>query len=109
MPLSTLTPTLDYTPPTSTNTPEPTDTPGPDYTPPTATMTPTSSDTPEYTATPWPTETPLANPVCPSLEFSCQQLFDCEEAYACYDSGNTSLDADNDGVPCEVELACTPR
>ncbi|MCB9461184.1 MAG: hypothetical protein H6670_16125 [Anaerolineaceae bacterium] len=94
---------------TSTNTPLPTYTSGPDATPPTSTLTLTPSDTPEFTNTPQPTSTPLLNPLCPSLEFSCQQLFDCEEAYACYDSGNTDLDADNNGVPCEAELHCTPR
>ncbi|QPC84270.1 SH3 domain-containing protein [Phototrophicus methaneseepsis] len=64
-------------------------------------------------ATPDPLLTPGggAQPdvVCPSLAFTCIQFVSCSEAYACYDAGNFSLDADADGVPCEAELACQPR
>jgi SH3-like domain-containing protein len=44
--------------------------------------------------------------VCPSTEFSCEELFSCEEAQACFNAGNFTLDADNDGIPCEATL-CT--
>ena len=44
--------------------------------------------------------------VCPSLAFTCSQLFTCEEAQACFNAGNFSLDPDEDGVPCEESL-CT--
>lgn len=48
--------------------------------------------------------------VCPSTAFTCNQLLSCDEAYACLSAGNFSLDADNDGVPCEgPPLNCTPR
>lgn len=38
--------------------------------------------------------------VCPSLSFSCAQLFTCAEATACLQAGNFSLDPDNDGIAC---------
>ncbi len=44
--------------------------------------------------------------VCPSTEFSCAELFSCQEAEACYRAGNFTLDEDNDGIPCEATL-CT--
>ncbi|MBZ0289116.1 MAG: excalibur calcium-binding domain-containing protein, partial [Anaerolineae bacterium] len=45
---------------------------------------------------------------CPSLGFTCSQLFTCQEARACLAAGNFSLDPDNDGIPCEdVPLNCT--
>lgn len=43
---------------------------------------------------------------CPSTAFTCDQLFTCQEAYACYAAGNTTLDPDGNGVPCEN--LCTP-
>lgn len=33
---------------------------------------------------------------------SCDQITTCEQAQACYRLGNTSLDGDGDGVPCEA-------
>lgn len=44
---------------------------------------------------------------CPSLAFTCEQLFTCQEAYACLIAGNTSLDPDRNGVPCP-NLCTTP-
>jgi hypothetical protein len=38
--------------------------------------------------------------VCPSQSATCQQLT-CAQAYACLKDGNTRLDRDRDGVPCE--------
>ena len=38
---------------------------------------------------------------CPNITFTCQQLLDCNQAIACYLAGNTTLDNDADGVPCE--------
>ncbi|MBC8099462.1 MAG: SH3 domain-containing protein, partial [Armatimonadetes bacterium] len=40
-------------------------------------------------------------PTCPSTAFTCTQFFTCEEARACLALGNTSLDPDGNGVPCE--------
>jgi uncharacterized protein YraI len=39
--------------------------------------------------------------VCPSLTLTCDFLVTCDFARACYAAGNTSLDDDNDGIPCE--------
>jgi hypothetical protein len=44
---------------------------------------------------------------CPSLAFTCNQLFTCSEAQACLAAGNFSLDPDSDGIPCEENL-CGP-
>jgi len=44
--------------------------------------------------------------VCPSLAFTCAQLFTCGEARACLNAGNFELDPDGDGIPCEESL-CT--
>lgn len=44
---------------------------------------------------------------CPSLAFTCSQLFTCSEAQACLAAGNFSLDPDSDGIPCEESL-CGP-
>lgn len=38
---------------------------------------------------------------CPDLSYTCTQLSSCEQARACLASGNSSLDADGDGIPCE--------
>jgi uncharacterized protein YraI len=38
---------------------------------------------------------------CPNITFTCQQLLDCNQAIACFLAGNTTLDNDADGVPCE--------
>jgi hypothetical protein len=37
---------------------------------------------------------------CPSLSATCSQLT-CDQAYACLAAGNSRLDGDGDGVPCE--------
>lgn len=42
--------------------------------------------------------------VCPSLAFTCDNFFTCDEARACYNAGNFSLDADGDGLPCEATV-----
>jgi len=46
----------------------------------------------------------ITGEVCPSLAFTCTQLFTCGEARACFNAGNFSLDADGDGIPCEESL-----
>lgn len=46
--------------------------------------------------------------VCPGTGFSCQQLFTCEEAIACFQAGNFALDANADGTPCGITL-CSDR
>lgn len=43
---------------------------------------------------------------CPSLAFTCNQLFTCDEAKACLAAGNFSLDPDNNGIPCEANALC---
>jgi len=54
------------------------------------------------------TATPFGTTTCPSTGFTCSQLFTCQEAHACLQAGNFSLDADNDGIPCEeAPLSCT--
>ncbi|MCU0463709.1 MAG: SH3 domain-containing protein [Anaerolineae bacterium] len=37
---------------------------------------------------------------CPSITYTCDQLFTCQEAFACLASGNLSLDPDGNGKPC---------
>ena len=32
---------------------------------------------------------------------TCEQMLSCSQAQACFNDGNTSLDADNDGIPCD--------
>ncbi len=55
-----------------------------------------------------PTPTPGGVVVCPSLAFTCNQLFNCAEARACLAAGNFSLDPNNNGIPCEEPpLSCT--
>jgi uncharacterized protein YgiM (DUF1202 family) len=38
---------------------------------------------------------------CPSTGFSCVELLSCDEAQACLQAGNFSLDPDNNGIACE--------
>lgn len=38
---------------------------------------------------------------CPGLDFNCFQLFSCDEARACYEAGNLSLDSDGNNIPCD--------
>lgn len=69
-------------------------------------LQPTIVDDPglgQTVATAVPNFTPSASQ-CPSLSFTCSQLFTCEEAQACYNEGNFTLDADGDGIPCEENL-----
>ncbi|MDQ7024173.1 MAG: SH3 domain-containing protein [Anaerolineae bacterium] len=45
--------------------------------------------------------------VCPSLSFTCNDFFTCEEAQACYDAGNFLLDDEDNvlnGIPCEQSV-----
>jgi uncharacterized protein YraI len=37
---------------------------------------------------------------CPSSTYTCDQLFTCQEAYACLAAGNLGLDPDGNGKPC---------
>jgi hypothetical protein len=48
-------------------------------------------------------QSPMGQPsnVCPGLGLTCQQLTTCEQAQACYNAGNFSLDENNNGIPCE--------
>jgi hypothetical protein len=43
---------------------------------------------------------PVASGSCPDLSATCSRLT-CDQAYACLAAGNTRLDADHDGIPCE--------
>lgn len=55
-----------------------------------------------------PTATSSGTVVCPSTAFTCGQLFSCQEAQACLQAGNFSLDPDNDGIACEgTPLNCS--
>lgn len=65
----------------------------------------------------FPTTTPvIVGPVaCPSLQFTCNQFFSCDEARACLQAGNFSLDSaggdpsgiPGNGIPCESPpLSC---
>lgn len=95
-PLPTATPTLAES---LTPTPSPTITDTPTITPsPTITDTPTPMPT-VPTATPRPTITPVT---CPGFNFTCDQLT-CAQARACLSAGNTGLDGDSDGIPCESQ------
>ncbi len=55
------------------------------------------------------TATPgVTGATCPSTGFTCDQLFTCQEAQACLQAGNFSLDPDNNGIPCEgAPLNCS--
>ncbi len=95
-PTLTSEPTLAFTR-TSTRRPVtsgPTRTPGPTRTwtstRPPATLKPASTLPP-----------PPAGIACPGIRLTCTQLKTCAEAYACLKAGNTRLDADKDGIPCE--------
>ncbi len=44
---------------------------------------------------------------CPDLTFTCSDFTTCEEAMACLRAGNTRLDRDGNGIPCEA--LCRPR
>ncbi len=80
------------------------------YTP--ATDTVALSGTPgiQPTITPFGTaaSSPLVNTssgggvtvTCPSMAYTCEQLFSCTEAFACLAAGNLSLDPDGNGKPC---------
>lgn len=45
---------------------------------------------------------PSSGGSCPSVSATCSQLSSCDQARACLAAGNTSLDRDHDGVPCEA-------
>jgi hypothetical protein len=82
------------------------------YNPDTDTVTLSGITLPTPTPTPFGTpfntssiiSTPAAGGSCPSIAYTCDQLFSCTEAYACLAAGNLSLDPDGDGIPC----ACAP-
>jgi len=74
--------------------PTPTRTPRP--------VLPTRTPRPTLTPTTVPIQQPAANAACPSISFTCKQLSSCEQARACLAAGNTRLDADHDGIPCET-------
>jgi hypothetical protein len=55
------------------------------------------------------TQTPATTAViCPSLTFTCDMFLSCEEAQACYALGLTRLDADGDGIPCDLLCEVAP-
>lgn len=58
-------------------------------------------------STPDPNAPPVFVANCPNVTYTCSQLLSCGEAQACLAAGNTSLDPDADGVPCEENL-CGP-
>lgn len=43
---------------------------------------------------------PISSAGCPDMSATCSMLT-CEQAYACLAAGNSRLDGDGDGVPCE--------
>ncbi len=43
--------------------------------------------------------------VCPDIGATCDQLNSCQEAFACYNSGNFSLDTNEDTLPCNCVSA----
>ncbi len=77
---------------------------------PTRTVGPTRTRTPtRLPATPLPSQgrpaatvAPPAGVACPGIRLTCTQLKTCAEAYACLRAGNSRLDADKDGIPCEA-------
>ncbi|MCC6616782.1 MAG: hypothetical protein IT320_25130 [Anaerolineae bacterium] len=44
---------------------------------------------------------PNQSATCPSLDYTCSQLT-CAQAYACLYAGNSDLDRNHNGVPCET-------
>jgi hypothetical protein len=50
---------------------------------------------------PRPTPMPTETVPCPDQTYACSRL-SCAQAYACLLDGNTSLDGDGDGIPCEM-------
>jgi len=64
-----------------------------------ATAQPTPTRRASFQSLP-PTGVPRQSSRCPGSNFTCEQLT-CSQAYACLAAGNSSLDRDNDGVPCE--------
>lgn len=67
------------------------------------TFTPLPSSTPVPTTVPILISTPVPQQPaagCPDVHATCSQLT-CAQAYACLAAGNTKLDADKDGMPCE--------
>lgn len=47
------------------------------------------------------TSVPSQSVSCPSTTATCSELTACSQAFACYLAGNTALDSDGDGTPCE--------
>lgn len=61
------------------------------------------SPMPQLQTTAVPSELPdVGGSSCPSLSYRCSQFSSCSQAYACLRAGNTRLDSDGDGVPCEA-------
>lgn len=80
------------------------------FTPPTL---PPAAAPPTFTPSPTPTTMLTTAPIlnvtavpqqdaagCPNVKASCSELT-CAQAYACLAAGNSRLDGDKDGVPCE--------
>jgi hypothetical protein len=61
------------------------------------TFTPRPTTVPILVSTPVPQQSAAG---CPDIHATCGQLT-CAQAYACLAAGNSKLDADKDGVPCE--------
>lgn len=66
----------------------------------------TTPGAPSQTGTTQQFAAPGGQTSCPSMAFTCDQLFTCQEARACLAMGNTALDPDGNGVPCEN--ICSP-
>jgi uncharacterized protein YraI len=69
-------------------------------------ITPTAGTTGQGTGTTQSNFPGTGGVTCPSVTFTCEQLFTCQEAYACLAQGAVGLDADGDGIPCEA--LCIP-
>ena len=89
-PSNTLVPTVTITPQ-----PVPSETPQP---------VPSEMPQPVPTDTPMPPAPPPVSSggICPDMGATCPALT-CEQALACLQAGNRSLDRDNDGKPCETK------
>lgn len=76
------------------------------YDPETGTVNATNNVTSVAGGTTTTTTTTTTGGVCPDPSFTCNSLFTCEEAFACYNNvPNFSLDGNGDGFPCNCLTA----
>lgn len=71
------------------------------YTPPPRTRVPVPTGG-GFTKAPTIPPPPSGGGSCPGFDYTCPRLT-CAQAYACLAAGNTKLDADHDGKPCEAQ------